>query len=191
MAPRSIVLHIGALRGSCGYVVCVHTPLSVPHQCAVAPVTRVVWNAPFVLWAGDVRKEGKEGCGSRRGLSCRMRVSSSVSWWQQAGPVRLGQACLVSSRQPSFFYHLQPSIFFWFLVCYVTTRLANQKQLSFFLAVRRPNLFTGLSGWRTQTQISSVQFNSHLFSPPPPLFFWLCSHRYLQLYKVKYNSFPN
>jgi len=60
-----------------------------------------VWNASFVSTTGNVWKEGEEGCACGRSFSCGMCVSSSAGWCQQVGPVRLGQACLVSSRQPS------------------------------------------------------------------------------------------
>jgi len=102
MPRRLIVRRVSAVRGSCGYVVRVHAPPPVPRWRVAAPVTRLVWNTPFVLVVGDVWKEGEEGCASHRGLSYGMCFSSSAGWCQQAGPGRLGQACLVSSRQPSF-----------------------------------------------------------------------------------------
>jgi len=81
MAPRPSVWRVSAVCSSYGHVVRVQPPRPVPHWRAVAPVTCLVWNALFVLGAGDVWKKGEEGCVSCRGLSCIIRFSNSAGWW--------------------------------------------------------------------------------------------------------------
>jgi len=52
MVPRPSVRRVSPVCGSCSYFVRVHPPPPVPRRRTAAPVTRLVWNALFVLGAG-------------------------------------------------------------------------------------------------------------------------------------------